>query len=183
MSVTGTKLSLFVPVKPLPKERPRFRVVKGRVFTYTPQKTADYEQIIAEQVQKASAGLRYTYEGPVRVDCLFKLLLPKSRQREAVYHGSGCPDAPPDSLILPAWDMKGGIYVQHKKCQAEAFAYYQPLYPMTSSDLDNKAKAVLDGIQKSGLIKNDKQVVAQFNKQVYALEEGVRIDIQLGGLI
>lgn len=183
MSATGTRLSLFVPCRPKAKERPRFRVVKGRVFTYTPQGTRDYEQLIAEQVQKASAGLRYGYDGHCRIDCLFKLHVPKSREREFVYHGSGCPDVGPDALILPAWEMEGSVYTQHKKCQAVGFAYYTPIYPLTSSDLDNKVKAVLDGIQKSGLIKDDKQVCAGFNRQVFAVEEGVRIDIQLGGII
>lgn len=183
MSATGVKLSLFIPCTPKPKERARFRVVKGRVYTYTPQGTRDYEQLIAEQVQKASAGLRHRYEGHVRVDCLFKLLVPKSRDREFVYHGSGCPDISPDALILPAWEMEGSVYHQHRKCLAEGFAYYTPIYPITSSDVDNKYKAVLDGIQKSGLIKDDKQVVAGSQKQVYALDEGVRIDIQLGGII
>lgn len=52
-----------VPGKPVPKARPR--VVNGRAFT--PQRTKNYEKLVALHAKAAMARERWDYDGNVRV--------------------------------------------------------------------------------------------------------------------
>ena len=40
---------LIIPYKLQPKERPRFAIHRGKVITYTPKKTHDFESLVKQQ--------------------------------------------------------------------------------------------------------------------------------------
>ena len=61
---------------PFGKERPRFRIFKGHVMTYTPAKTKKAEKNIVDQLLKT-----YNVEpstGPLKVSFKFCMPMPKS---------------------------------------------------------------------------------------------------------
>ena len=54
-------MRIVIPGKPQGKARPRFSAAGGKVRTYTPQKTKDYEELIAWEY-KRQGGLKYSGE-------------------------------------------------------------------------------------------------------------------------
>ena len=67
-----------LPLEPQPKLRPRFRVVRGRVFTHTPYETKEFEnQVAALYINKAD-GKKFERYKPLEVQISFFMEIPKS---------------------------------------------------------------------------------------------------------
>ena len=82
-------LEFTIPGEPRPKGRPRASVVKGRVHMHTPEKTRAAEQTLAARAMPFRP--REPLEGPVHLDVIFVLPIPKSMprwQRAALDAGS-----------------------------------------------------------------------------------------------
>ena len=80
------------------KGRPRFRSLGKFVQTYTDAKTKSYESKIKDAAKQAM-GSSDPLEGPVRLDLLIKLPVPKSypkKRSEACLSGSEWPTKKPD---------------------------------------------------------------------------------------
>jgi len=68
-------IAFTVPGNPIAKGRPRFVRSTGR--TFTPQKTMNYEGIVAGKAAEAMNG-REPFEGPLRVTIRATFLVPQS---------------------------------------------------------------------------------------------------------
>jgi Holliday junction resolvase RusA-like endonuclease len=80
------------------KGRPRFRRFGNFVSTYTDAKTKSYETLVKEAATKAM-GSSPPLDGPVRLDCIVRLPVPKSypkKRSEACLNGSEWPTKKPD---------------------------------------------------------------------------------------
>lgn len=80
------------------KGRPRFRRFGNFVSTYTDAKTKSYETLVKEAAVKAM-GNNPPIDGPVRLDCIVRLPVPKSypkKRSEACLNGSEWPTKKPD---------------------------------------------------------------------------------------
>lgn len=77
-------ISFTVPGAPVPKGRPKARVVKGAgggfAQIYTDAKTREYETRVGQWARKAMTGQR-PIEGPCSLTVIFYFQLPKSRPR------------------------------------------------------------------------------------------------------
>ena len=73
-------IKFTVPGIPVAKARPRVT----RTHTYTPQKTKDYEELVKWSFKSAYKG--QLLEGPVRIDILLFMYIPKkvSKKRRAM---------------------------------------------------------------------------------------------------
>ena len=80
------------------KGRPRFRRFGNFVQTYTDAKTKSYETLVKEAATKAM-GSSQPLEGPVKLDLIIRLPVPKSypkKRSEACLNGSEWPIKKPD---------------------------------------------------------------------------------------
>ena len=80
------------------KGRPRFRRFGNFVQTYTDAKTKSYETLVKEEATKAM-GSSEPLEGPVKLDLIIRLPVPKSypkKRLEACLNGSEWPTKKPD---------------------------------------------------------------------------------------
>ena len=75
-------ITFTIPGPPQGKERPRVvRDTSGRVHTYTPDKTADYERLARERYKRAG-GVRLPDEAAVRLVVTAGFPVPKSASRK-----------------------------------------------------------------------------------------------------
>ena len=84
--------------QPHGKGRPRFRRFGNFVQTYTDAKTKSYETLVKEAAIKAM-GSSPPLEGPVKLDLIIRLPVPKSypkKRTEACLNGSEWPTKKPD---------------------------------------------------------------------------------------
>jgi len=91
-------IEFTVDGSPHGKGRPRFRRFGNFVQTYTDAKTKSYETLVKEAAIKAMDG-RPLIEGPVKLDLIIRLPVPKSypkRRSEACLNGSEWPTKKPD---------------------------------------------------------------------------------------
>lgn len=79
----GTEISVILPVEPMPKLRPRFRVVHGRVFTHTPYETKAFENEVAA-LYLMREGLKFEAHEPLQVKIEFYLQHPKSFTKKKI---------------------------------------------------------------------------------------------------
>jgi Holliday junction resolvase RusA-like endonuclease len=172
---------VFVPGPPKPKGRPRFRVLNGRVMTYTPKETAAYEQFVAEQVRAAATSIE-PYLGPVQLNIGFYMHAPESIRKRFRYHRGGCEKGPGllDEVVISPVGTLSELWQPCKKCKPDNVAYRTPVLPTSRPDLDNLEKSVSDGIQKSGVIKDDSQVVEKRTWKEYSSEPGVHLSLVFG---
>ena len=105
--------TIEIPGKPVPKGRPRARVVKGRAHIYTPKLTADYEERARWAILQGMAGAPL-FTGAVHVELRFLFEVPKSwpkhRRLDALagrHPHITKPDL--DNLVKPVLDACNGI--------------------------------------------------------------------------
>ena len=93
-----TAIAFVVPGVPVGKGRPRFAKRGAYVTTYTPEKTASYENLVKVKAEEAMAG-RPAFEGAVSVVIWLYVTPPASwsqkKQREAL-DGRIFPTSKPD---------------------------------------------------------------------------------------
>jgi len=91
-------IAFVIPGTPVGKGRPKFARRGNFVSTYTPEKTASYENLVRVKAEEAMAG-RQVIDGPVEVAILLFVLPPSSwsqkKQREALA-GTILPTSKPD---------------------------------------------------------------------------------------
>ena len=97
---------------PVPKARPRFTKVGNFVQTYTPKKTADWEETV-RWTAKGAMGPTDLLETPLSLALYFRLPTPKSwskKRTEAEISGSG-PIVKPDfdNLAKAVCDALNGV--------------------------------------------------------------------------
>lgn len=99
-------IEFFVPGKPVGKKRPRFARRGHHVQAYTPEETANYENLVAmlalEQKNQHSPPL----DSAVKVSIVINLHGPKSRPKRIIYHKTK-PDA--DNVMKSILDGMNGI--------------------------------------------------------------------------
>lgn len=167
---------VWIPGPPQAKGRPRFRVINGHVQTYTPKTTQAYEQLIAERIRAAYPDWRQ-YHGPVELELEFRMPVPKSLEPRFRYHAN---------LLCPrVKETLGGLRINHpsflpgpmwkpcRTCKPENVAYWYAVDHLVKPDLDNLEKSLMDGLQKSEVIKDDSQVVKKSSVKAYAEDAGV----------
>ena len=91
------KFRFTVPGEPVGKGRPRVVRRGGFIQTYTPEKTASYENLVKLEFQRQ--GGRMMKDGPVYMSIMAWYAIPKSvskRKREAMIGGLILPTKKPD---------------------------------------------------------------------------------------
>lgn len=91
-------IEFVVPGTPVGKGRPKFARRGKFVTTYTPEKTASYENLVKVKAEEAMQG-RQMFDGPVSVEIVLLVTPPASwsqkKQREALA-GTVFPTSKPD---------------------------------------------------------------------------------------
>lgn len=84
-------ITLRVSTDPVPKGRPRFHISRrGRVHTFTPDKTASFENLIALKYLEQSNGIKFERDTPLKVSLFFGMPIPMSttkRRKAAMLDG------------------------------------------------------------------------------------------------
>lgn len=91
-------VNFTVDGQPHGKGRPRFRSFGKFVQTYTDSKTRTYESLVKDAAKQAM-GSSDPIEGPVRLDLVIRLPVPKSypkKRSDACLNGSEWPTKKPD---------------------------------------------------------------------------------------
>lgn len=152
VTATSRSLSLFIPGEPVAKGRPRASIQGGKIHMRTPRATRAYERRIREAVaaELIMSGLRQPHILPVRLTV------------EATYPYR---KSAPTGWTAKAWR------------EARIDKYTVPKH--TKPDLDNITKAVLDGVQGGGWIKDDGQVVDLRAKKQWGPTPGVWVHLEI----
>lgn len=110
--------TFVLEIKPIAKGRPRF----GKGFAYTPSKTRQYENEVAQLLKKQYWGL--PLKGPISVAITFLFERPK-KPKHSVWHIVK-PDA--DNLTKGVCDSANGIIWEDdaQVCELRVFKKYAP---------------------------------------------------------
>lgn len=93
-----TEITFIIPGTPVAKGRPRFARRGNFVTTYTPEKTASYENLVKVKAEIAMAG-RPVIDGPVGVVIALRIAPPASwsqKKQRAALAGEIMPTSKPD---------------------------------------------------------------------------------------
>ena len=74
----GVNISLNMTFEPVPKLRPRFSVIRGRVHTHTPYKTKEFENRVAAYYIEQTKGFKFEQGTPLAISLYFGMPVPKS---------------------------------------------------------------------------------------------------------
>ena len=96
------KIQFTVPGKPVGKGRPRFSTRGGFVKTYTPEKTASFENLVKLAFQQSAPDgfVPFGKDTPLEMVITARFTPPESaskKKREAMLLGDRRPTKPPDS--------------------------------------------------------------------------------------
>lgn len=92
-------VAFVIPGTPVGKGRPKFARRGNFVTTYTPEKTASYENLVKVKAQEAMSG-RPMIEGPVAVQIALHVTPPASwsqKKQRAALEGAVFPTSKPDA--------------------------------------------------------------------------------------
>lgn len=81
------QLTFKIPNAPVAKGRPRFRIFKGFVSSYTPSKTREAEKAIEDIFKESYPDFNKPLSGPLRIKIYFYMPVPASlskKKREAI---------------------------------------------------------------------------------------------------
>lgn len=98
MEKESATVAFVIPGTPVGKGRPKFARRGNFVSTYTPEKTASYENLVKVKAQEAMQG-RALMDGPVSVDIELYVTPPASwslKKQRAALLGDTLPTAKPD---------------------------------------------------------------------------------------
>lgn len=91
-------LEIWVPGAPVSKGRPRATARGGKVRTFTPAKTRNYENLVKLEAGRVMAG-KPLIEGPVKLSVIASLQIPQSwskKKQAAALEGTLLPTSRPD---------------------------------------------------------------------------------------
>ena len=130
------KLTFFVPGEPQGKGRPRFSTRGGRVRTYTPDKTAAYEESIREAylIEKAKGNIPFGYTSkPISLVVTAFFRVPKrttKAQMDEIMVGYLRPTKKPDAdniIKIVADALNGWAYLDDAQIiDARCVKWYGP---------------------------------------------------------
>ena len=151
-------LRIFIPIEPLPKERPRL----GRFNnTYTPPKTSKYEKILKTYFQEVWGNDAPPMQGAIMADVCFYLTRPKSVPKKKEY-----PDTKPDldnlekslfdALDFTFSDTNRKIARENKKINL-----------LNEGMPKSQHKPLLPKIENGRIIDNDSRIVYKISQKVY----------------
>jgi len=89
-------MKITINVEPVGKARPRSTIRKGRVITYTPQKTAHAENLIRDKVM--GLGQYFERGTPLAIEAVFFRDRPKSTKKDVTL-----------PVTRPDWDNYGKL--------------------------------------------------------------------------
>lgn len=131
-------VSIMIPGKPCAKGRPRMAVVAGRARAYTDQRTRSYESLVCLEARAVSQHCMFYAKDPLRVIV--------------------CAVFPRPKCLLERSKVTGRLL------RAVEGRMHHAVRP----DADNVLKAVLDGINRSGIWHDDSRVVEVMVTKEYA---------------
>lgn len=147
------QLCFEIPGEPCAKGRPRFAVIVGHARAYTPAKTANYEGVVATFALAAKAESSWDEEaanGPIRVSITAVFSRPKR------------------------------LLERFKKTGELRHAREGRMPHKSRPDLDNVVKAVLDGLNRCGIWRDDSQVCCiEAFKWYAATNEDARVFVDI----
>lgn len=140
---------LTIPGNPVPKGRPRFRVINSKfgkpfVSTYTPKDTTVYEERVARFARTGMANRKPIENKPLKVVIVAYLPIPKTK-----FSAKKLPD----------------VYAGNIK-------------PIVKPDLDNIAKSVIDACNGI-IWKDDNLICSLTVKKEYALKPRVDMSVSI----
>lgn len=97
---------------PVAKGRPRFRVFRGFVQSYTPAKTKLAEKAIKEEFQKSYPDFDKPFNGPIRLTVRFFMPVPESisKKKKSLLYGKSHTKKPDlDNLVKTVCDALNGV--------------------------------------------------------------------------
>lgn len=147
-------LCFEIPGEPCAKGRPRIAVVAGHARAYTPAKTANYEGVVATFALKAKAESKWDEDAaasPIRV------------------------------MVTAMFSRPKRLLERFKKTNALRHACEGRMPHASRPDLDNVVKAVLDGLNRCGIWRDDSQVVSiEASKWYAATNEDAHVWVEIG---
>lgn len=111
-------VTFFIDGQPVPKGRPRFSRRGDHVQAYTPKKTSDYEELVAQHGHVLAVGLRrlgvsLPWSGRLALTATFYVERPKSSKRTSEPHRLKKPDV--DNLLKSVLDgLEGVLFTDDK---------------------------------------------------------------------
>lgn len=150
VTTSDNTLTLHIPGDPVPKGRPRASVQGGRVHMRTPSATRAYESMIRDAVRAELLASR--------------IATPRTGPAHLVVRAT---------FAYPKAAPRGWTAAQWRGVQAIGGVVAKPTRP----DLDNLVKAVLDGVQGGGWIKDDGQVCSLHATKMWGPTPGVWMQI------
>lgn len=75
-------IEIIVPGEPVGKGRPKFRRAGNYVQTYTPEKTAVYENLIKVEYIRQSNGVRFEEKVPIKMNIEAVMSIPASKSKK-----------------------------------------------------------------------------------------------------
>lgn len=113
------RISFIVPGTPVGKGRPKFARRGAFVSAYTPEKTANYENLVKVVAAQAMAG-RQIIEGNVSVSLAIQVQVPDSwskKKRAEALSGAIAPTSKPDldNIIKGIFDAMNGVVFKDDK--------------------------------------------------------------------
>lgn len=115
-----------IPGAPQGKGRPRFSRAGGFVKAYTPEKTKDYENLVAWSYKAQAQGFRFPDGTPLYVAIYAYYPIPKrtsKKDRVAMLSGDVRPTVKPDNdnVLKIVCDALNGIAYDDDKCVVDSY--------------------------------------------------------------
>lgn len=108
------KINITIPITPVAWQRPKTSIVNGWVHHYSPAKTRQYEEAIAEYYKQSTRRFKFDKEQAVCVNLVFGMPIPKSipksrkeAMKEGVIRHIKRPDV--DNLAKSVLDALNGV--------------------------------------------------------------------------
>ena len=98
-TITAMKVSFTIPGEPQGKGRPRFAKVGSYVRTYTPDKTASYENLVRLEYERQCSGFRFDDSDMLDMMIIAYYSVPKSaskKKKALMLEGAIRPSKKPD---------------------------------------------------------------------------------------
>lgn len=147
-------LCFAVPGEPCAKGRPRIAVIAGHARAYTPAKTANYEGVVATFALAAKAESSWDEEaanGPIRI------------------------------MVTATFSRPKRLLERSKRTNELRHASEGRMPHTSRPDLDNVVKAVVDGLNRCGIWRDDSQVCSiEASKWYAATNEDAHVWVEIG---
>ena len=105
---------MAIPIEPVPKGRPRFKVMYRQVRTFTPPKTCEFENQLKQYFLYETKGVAFARGVPIAVNIEFGMRIPESttkKRKKLMLDGEIMHTVKPDldNLIKAVLDALNGL--------------------------------------------------------------------------